>query len=1035
MGRVLAAFDTVLERDVALKILLPGANADRFVRESKITARLPHPGIPPVHALGSLTDGSPFLAMKLIAGTTLAEEIKAAEPGAPGLLQVFTQVCHAVGFAHSRGVIHRDLKPANVMVGAFGEVQVMDWGLAKDLSSQEAEIPRSTAASPEGTVAADQGRTITHHPAGESTDDQTQAGAILGTPAYMAPEQARGESCDARADVFALGGILCAILTGKPPFAGTSSLEIIRRAGAADMVEANRRLENCGADPELLALCRRCLSPAPRDRPIDAREVAARLTTYLVGVQDRLQAAERERAVARTQELEQRKRRRVQLALACTVVLLMLGSGAVAWWQERQVSDRRATEARLQGERKAEQSFKEKQARQGVAANLELAADLRQQYKFDEADKALAQAADLAKGGAPDRLAEVEQARSDLALVVQLDRIRFGKWIWRSEQGKGKFNLSIAAPEYRQAFRSHGMDLLVLEPVEAAKRIEASGIKAEMIAAVDDWSLHEPESSVRDRLLEVARRAEPDPWADRLRDVAARTDRSLVEKLAAELPAGVSAAKLIMLSELMARQGLNPIPMLTTARTAFPAEFELAFALGLLHDAHQDSQSAGPYEAARALRPENTAAWINLGNRFLEDGRLDQALVCYQKVIELDSKQPAAHVNLGQTLARLGRLDEAIACYRKALELDPDYAGVHNSLGSVLDDKGQVDEAIACYQKAIALDPRLATAHYNLGNSLTEQGRVDEALASYQRAIELDANFAAAYTNQGNLLYQTGRVDLALASYRKAVEVDPGLATAHYSIGLVLAGQGQLEQAMTCYREAIRLNPEYAEAHCNLGALLRLRGDFVGALEQYRKGHELGTRKPGWRYPSADWLARAETELALSIKLPGVLRGDDQPADNAQRVALARIATSQGQFAAATRLYAEALEIDPTLGDDRRAGCRYEAARTASRAAAGHGQGELPLDDTAKSQLRAQCRDWLRAELTSWEKILELGAPQARPVIMQILNAWREETDLAEIRDLRALEKLPADERAAFTQLWNDVAELVRRVQSAEAKP
>ncbi len=143
MGRVLAAYDLSLDREVALKILLPGANADRFVRESKITARLPHPGIPPVHALGTLADGSPFLAMKLIAGQTLADEMKTADR--PRLLQAFTQVCQAVGFAHSRGVIHRDLKPANVMVGAFGEVQVMDWGLAKDLERADQAVASGAA--------------------------------------------------------------------------------------------------------------------------------------------------------------------------------------------------------------------------------------------------------------------------------------------------------------------------------------------------------------------------------------------------------------------------------------------------------------------------------------------------------------------------------------------------------------------------------------------------------------------------------------------------------------------------------------------------------------------------------------------------------------------------------------------------------------------------------------------------------------------------------------------------------------------------
>ena len=152
----------------------------------------------------------------------------------------------------------------------------------------------------------------------------------MGTPAYMAPEQARGEATDARADVFALGGILCAILTGQPPFSGKSALEVIQRAGAADLAEANARLDGCGADAELVALCRRCLSPNPADRPADGQAVADGLTAYLNGVQERLQAAERERAVARGAGGRAAKRRRVQLALAATLVLAVLGGTAGA---------------------------------------------------------------------------------------------------------------------------------------------------------------------------------------------------------------------------------------------------------------------------------------------------------------------------------------------------------------------------------------------------------------------------------------------------------------------------------------------------------------------------------------------------------------------------------------------------------------------------------------------------------------------------------------------------------------------------------
>lgn len=128
MGRIVQAYDLILERDVAIKLLLPGAPAARFVRESRITARLNHPGIPPVHAMGTLPDGVTYLAMKLVIGHTLAREMEAR---GSTLLEIFHQVCHAVGYAHSKGIIHRDLKPANVMVGEFGEVQVMDWGLAR----------------------------------------------------------------------------------------------------------------------------------------------------------------------------------------------------------------------------------------------------------------------------------------------------------------------------------------------------------------------------------------------------------------------------------------------------------------------------------------------------------------------------------------------------------------------------------------------------------------------------------------------------------------------------------------------------------------------------------------------------------------------------------------------------------------------------------------------------------------------------------------------------------------------------------------
>lgn len=232
MGVIWHARDLRFNRDVAVKLLKSDAPGDspeaqRFLAEARLTGQLQHPNIPAVHELGTLPDGRPFLAMKLVKGQTLSQLLKRDRVG-PGnadrsrFIANFEQVCHAVGYAHAHGIIHRDLKPSNVMVGAHGEVQVMDWGLAKVLGA---------SSEPEGADPSDPEATLT-----PGTDivtpaqagSVTRTGSVLGTPSYMPPEQAGGEihKLDARSDVFGLGAILCEILTGRPPYRGASLYEV-----------------------------------------------------------------------------------------------------------------------------------------------------------------------------------------------------------------------------------------------------------------------------------------------------------------------------------------------------------------------------------------------------------------------------------------------------------------------------------------------------------------------------------------------------------------------------------------------------------------------------------------------------------------------------------------------------------------------------------------------------------------------------------------------------------------------------------------
>jgi len=261
MGEVVLAEDLRIGRPVAIKRMLgerttPEGTA-RFLREAQIQARLEHPAIVPVHELGHDSAGRPYFTMKRLAGTTLEKVLESGTTGTNELLRAFVDVCLALDFTHVRGVVHRDMKPANIMLGDYGEVYVLDWGVARLVGDAEA--------APSGSLA-----DVAHG------DSQTQAGAILGTPAYMAPEQMSGQPVGPEADVYALGGILFEILAGEPANARTGlPLEPSPAARAPGRAIA----------PELDAICCAALAERPADRPT-ARQLADRLRAYLDGDRD-----------------------------------------------------------------------------------------------------------------------------------------------------------------------------------------------------------------------------------------------------------------------------------------------------------------------------------------------------------------------------------------------------------------------------------------------------------------------------------------------------------------------------------------------------------------------------------------------------------------------------------------------------------------------------------------------------------------------------------------------------------------------------
>jgi serine/threonine-protein kinase len=316
LGEVHLARDEMLGRDVALKRLQPpyarnARSRDRFLREARITGRLEHPSIVPIHGVGVDAVGRPFYAMRFVQGETLREAIdrfhaadRAGEPlgqrrvAFRQLLQRFVAVCNTVAYAHDRAVLHRDIKPENILLGTYGETLLVDWGLAREMQAAGPADGMPDAA-------------LAH--VGNRAGVFTEAGAVIGTPAYMSPEQAAGEGVGRASDIFSLGATFYTLLVGRPPFEGRNVAEVVARARQAGFEPPRHRRR---AVPRALdAVCRKAMAPLAEQRYATALEFAADLEHWLA---DEPVGAWREPWAARAGRWLRRHR-----ALAAGVVALL----------------------------------------------------------------------------------------------------------------------------------------------------------------------------------------------------------------------------------------------------------------------------------------------------------------------------------------------------------------------------------------------------------------------------------------------------------------------------------------------------------------------------------------------------------------------------------------------------------------------------------------------------------------------------------------------------------------------------------------
>jgi serine/threonine-protein kinase len=529
-----------------------------------------------------------------------------------------------------------------------------------------------------------------------------------------------------------------------------------------------------------------------------------------------------------------------------------------------------------------------------VELALDKAAALREQARWGEAQAVLEQARQgLSDSGPDDLRRQLGMAEAALALVSRLDAIRLRP----ATIVRDRFEAPTAARDYAAAFKEAGLGEVGDNEEAVARRVRASGVAGQLVAALDDWAAVDQEPRSMAWVLGVARRADPDPWRDRFRDPTIRGDRRALRALADEAMGGgevrlreLSPQVLVALAAHLGGGG-EAAPLLRAARGRYPSDF-----------------------------------WVNL--------------------------------NLGHALIYADHAEEAVGYCRVAAALRPEVAAAHHYLGAALHARKHLDGAIAEFRQAIAIDPGYAKAHGYLGAVLQEKGDAEGAIAEFRRAIESD--------------------------------------------------------------------PEFPHAHCNLGHALRAQARFAEALAELRKGHELGSKRPDWPYPSADWVRQCERLAEFDRRLPAVLGGQADPADAAERLALAELCQQYKRlFNAAARLYAGAFAADP----DVRRQHRWNAAGSAARAAAGHGIDGKHVPDRVRVLLRRQCLAWLRAELAQHERLAEANDPAAKQAVREWLRHWQQDADLAEVRDQQALDQLPEDEREAWRRLWQDVATLLAKVK------
>jgi serine/threonine-protein kinase len=832
LGEVFMAEDTEVRRPVALKKIKPqyaasAAGRRRFLREAEITGGLEHPGVVPVYGLGAPPDGVPYYAMRLVHGETFQDAIRrfherdSAERagGFAGLafrrlLRRFVDVCNAVAYAHSKNVLHRDLKPANVMLGAFGETLVIDWGMAKDLGG--------------GGTAATGGETDATPPA-PPADGETRPGAALGTPAYMSPEQAAGrlDELGPAADVFSLGATLYSLLTGRPPYQGEDAVSVLELARRGQF--ARPRAVNPAVPRALEAVCLKAMAARPADRYADALALAGDIEHWLA---DEPVAAYAEPVGARLARWGRRHRPVVTGVGAAVLV----GVAALALSAARLAAANQKLEVANAAESAAKTAAQEQEAR--AKENFRLARESVNRY--------------LKRVGGSQRLKDAGLAALRKELLDEAGGFYQEFIRARADDPTLEAELSQA---YLQAAK---IEADTGDASRAVDRFKAArDYLAKLAAAHPDALTYQTDlAGCIVTLGQVSRMVDRnDEAGEYYRDGLAR-----LEALAAAHPGDAEVLKALAAA-------YKALGSLQRARADYAAA---ARSLDQSRTLFEQLATAHPADGDYA--DSLAGAWSNLGLIRRDAGDHAGAVAALQTAREVQRKLVerfpdqddyrsflgGIHINLGLVYESGDQFAEAeqafvaaVPYYRTVADRHPEvahYRGAQamglNELGRFYADVNKPDQALAALTEALGLWRQLVARHpdvtlfaselarclANVGNLHYGHGRGAAALLPHQEALALREKLAA--NNPDVTLYATD------------------LQNSQDDVGLVLQVLDRYGEAEAAFRAAVATNEKLVaklptvpnhlhhlgNCYKHLGTLHLNAGDTVQAEAAYRAG-------------------------------------------------------------------------------------------------------------------------------------------------------------------------------------------------------